>query len=173
MLIALRILRKSLKILTGDVSSGEIAGGVILGALLGLCPFNFLNLLFLLLLVAVLRVNMGFFFVSWAVFSGVGYLAGPILHLVGKALLIDAAFLRPVWEYASSLPILPLTDFNNTLMMGGFVVWLVSALPLFKLIKVGVEMFRKKLSERLKKGHIGLVLRLAGWLGILGRFEGS
>jgi len=172
-LLVLKIIRKTLKALTGDVAAGEIAAGVVLGALLGLLPFNIFNLLVLLLVVAVFRVNVGMFLLSAAAFSGLAYLAGPLLHFVGKLLLVDATFLRSAWEYAASLPLLPLTGFNNTLTMGAFAVWLVIAFPLFKGVKFGVEAFRARLAERIRKGRVGLFLRIAGWLGILGRVGGA
>ena len=164
----IRYVRKALKALSADVAPSEIAAGVTLGALVGLCPFNLFNLLCLLLVVVLFRINVAMLCVAAVVFSALAYLAAPLLHSAGKSLLL-AHSLQPFWGFLASLPLVPLTSFNHTLMMGGFVVWVVLALPLFFAARKGVVLFREKLSEKVKKGRVGLILRIVGWLGILRR----
>jgi len=164
----IRYVRKALKTLSGDISPSEIAAGVTLGVLVGLCPFNLFNLLCLVLVVVLFRVNVAMLCVAAAAFSALAYLAAPLLHSLGKALLL-AHSLQPFWSSLASLPLVPLTSFNHTLMMGGFVVWVLLALPLFFAARKGVVVFRERLSEKLKKGRVGLILRIVGWLGIVRR----
>ena len=168
-MFVLRLLRKSFRVLTADVAPSEIAAGVVLGMFLGLSPFNLFNTLLVLLVVLLFRVNIGILFVSLAAFSGLAYLVAPLLHRIGYFLLVDVSFLAPLWGYLVSLPLVPLTGFNNTLMMGGFCVWVVLVVPVFIGVRKGVEVSRAKLSERFRRGRVGLILRVAGWLGLLGR----
>ncbi len=168
MMFFVRYVRKAVGVLTADVAPSEIAAGVTLGALVGLCPFNLFNLLCLLLVVVLFRINVAMLFVSAAAFSGLAYLTAPLLHTIGKSLLETQA-LKTLWVFFASLPLVPLTSFNHTLMMGGFVVWVFLALPLFFAVRRGVVAFREKLSEKLKKGRVGLVLRVVSWFGIVRR----
>ena len=67
---------------------------------------------------------------GWALFVPVGFLLDPVFHRIGASLL-QAPSLRPLWTAMYNTPLVPYTNFNNTVVLGSFVGWLVLAVPIF------------------------------------------
>jgi uncharacterized protein (TIGR03546 family) len=57
---------------------------------------------------------------GWALFVLVGFVLDPVFHRIGHRLLQSAA-LRPVRESCYNTPLVPYTNFNNTVMLGSVV----------------------------------------------------
>ena len=92
----LDMLAKLLKALNAEGSPTQISLGFAAGLMVGLTPLWSLHNLVLVFLVFVLRINLSAFFLSFAVFSGIAYLADPIMDKVGEALLTTPA-LNGLW----------------------------------------------------------------------------
>jgi uncharacterized protein (TIGR03546 family) len=154
MLALLKLLQSLVKTLNSDGTPGQIAAGFALGAALGLTPIMNLHNLVILLLLAVLNVSFGAGLLAWAVFVPVGFLLDPLFNAVGSALLLGTPWLRPLWTAMDNAPVLPFTNFNNTVVMGSVVVWLLLALPIFLLARYGVLRYRATVYERLRSMRI-------------------
>ena len=108
------------------ITSGEVALGVCLGMFLGFVPLNKAMALFLLLVFIVIRLNRLTTLITLPFFKLL-YIVGisNLTDRIGEYLLVDAKYLINFWSWFTSLPIIALLDFNNTLVCGGVVFSLV------------------------------------------------
>ena len=145
MMIFLKLFGKLLRILRDGPSPGQIAGGIVLGMCLGMMPsINFYSVL-VLLVILLLNVNISAAIFGWMVFKLFAFLLDPVFHSIGYALLRDAVMLNGFWTFLFNLPITPLTRFNNTVVLGSFVISLTLVIPLFFFSKMGVLQYRNVL----------------------------
>lgn len=148
----LKLFRKLFKILNGDISAKQIAGGFAFGAIIGLTPTLSLHNLVAILLVCIIRVNVTTVLFSFAIFKLVGYLAIDYLSLeVGYFLLVKCEFLRGLWTFLYNLPIVSLSGFNNTLLLGGLIISLIIFYPNLFLAQKGVLAYRASVQPKLEK----------------------
>lgn len=149
MLAILKLLRSLIKTLHSDGAPWQIAAGVALGAALGLTPIANVHNLVVVLLMMVLNVSFASGMLAWAVFVPVGFLLDPLFDRVGHWLLLDVAALRPLWTAMENIPGLGLTSFNNTVVLGSVVVWLVLFLPIYFATRLGVLKYRASIGQRM------------------------
>jgi uncharacterized protein (TIGR03546 family) len=69
---------------------------------------------------------------------------------VGLALL-QAPALTGLWTTLTNVPGVPLTNFNNSVVLGSVVGWVVLWLPIFFLARFLVVKYRVHVYERLKR----------------------
>ena len=157
-MIILKLLVKIIKILQSEISPSQIAGGIVLGMILGLTPFWSLHNLIVILIIIVVAVNISMMLLSFAFFSGVAYLLDPLFHSLGYYFLVDVPSLKPLWTAIVNSPILALSNLNNTVTLGSLLVSLLLVIPVFFLSKKGVLFYRKHLAEKVKKMKISRIV---------------
>jgi len=151
MLTLLKLLQSLVKTLHSQGTPGQVAAGVMLGAALGLTPlFNIHNLLIMALLI-LLNVSFGGGMLGWLVFTPIGFLLDPLFDRVGHWLLLDLSALEPVWTAWYNTPGVAYTNFNNTIVLGSVVVWLVLAVPIFLAARAGVKRYRATWGARVQQ----------------------
>ena len=144
----IKYLQGLLKALNDNTSPSELAAGFALGAMLGLIPkFNLLALLIWLVLL-LLQVNISMSVAATVIFSILGSLTDPLAERLGFFLLSGVPFLRPLWIGLYNTPIIPFSNFNNTLVMGNFVLGLLLWLPIFFAFRRGVRAHRSFTQRR-------------------------
>jgi uncharacterized protein (TIGR03546 family) len=153
MLTFLNLLRSLAKTLHSDGSPSQIAAGIALGAALGLTPIANVHNVVVLLLLAVLNVSFAAGLLAWGVFVPVGFMLDPLFDRVGHWLLVDMRGLRPLWTAMDNTPGLALTNFNNSVVLGSVVLWLLFFVPLFFAARVGVVRYRATLGERVRQSR--------------------
>lgn len=126
----LRLLKDLLLALHGGTDSRHLAAGFALGAALGLVPKGNLFAAGFFLLFFLFSVDKGMAFLTAAVFTGFGYALDPVAHKIGLTLLSSGA-LHGLWTALYDLPIVPLTRFNNTVVLGNLVLGLALYAPLY------------------------------------------
>jgi uncharacterized protein (TIGR03546 family) len=145
-----KLFQSLVKTLHSDGSPAQIALGIALGAALGLTPLvNAHNLIVLLLLMA-LNVSFGAGLLGWALFVPIGFALDPVFDRVGRTLLLDTPSLTPLWTSWFNTPGIPYTNFNNSVVLGSLVSWLVLFLPVFALSYWLVGLYRRTLGEKVK-----------------------
>jgi len=157
--IILKLLSKLLSILQAGPSPAQIAGGFTLGMFLGLMPFLNLYSLLIFLLLVLINVNISAAMLSWAVFSLFAYLFDPVFHHLGYYLLVQVNWLQGFWTSLYNVPVFPLTRFNNTVVLGSFVISLLLTVPIFLLARLGVVRYREKLEPRVQKLRVIQILK--------------
>jgi uncharacterized protein (TIGR03546 family) len=134
--------------LNSNVSRGQLAAGMATGILLALVPSGNLLWIALFLVSFMTKANYG----MTMLVMGVGKLLAPLvarpLDAVG-ATLLGVPALRGCFETLYDLPLLPLTRFNNTLVMGGLVVGLLLWLPIFLGCSALIHAYRERLAPKL------------------------
>ncbi|MCS7469052.1 TIGR03546 family protein [Stieleria sp. ICT_E10.1] len=129
-IFSLKLFNNVRKAIAGRRFPHQLAGGVALGVLLGIIPHG--NLMALIVLAALLcfKVNHALMGVVAIAVSFVATRLDPYSHQVGEYLLTHPSGSQ--WAaQAWSLPVVPWTDLNNTVVLGSFVIGSLSVLPLF------------------------------------------
>jgi uncharacterized protein (TIGR03546 family) len=153
MLALLKLIQSIIKTLHSAGTPGQVAAGMALGAALGLTPlFNLHNLVILSLLV-LLNVSFGGGMLGWMLFVPIGFLLDPVFDIIGLRLLNEPS-LRPLWTDWTNTPFLPYTNFNNTVVLGSFVGWVVLAIPIFFAARYGVARYRVTVGERVRQSRL-------------------
>lgn len=153
MLTLFKLLRSLVKTLHSDGSPAQIAFGIALGAALGLTPIANAHNLIVLLLLAVLNVSFAAGMFAWGVFVPIGFMLDPLFDRIGRWLLVDAHALRPLWTSWGNIPGLALTNFNNTVVLGSVVAWLVLFLPVYWTARLAVVRYRATIGERVRQSR--------------------
>jgi len=158
----LKLIQQLVKALNSDGTPGQVAAGIALGAVFGLTPLMNVHNLVLFGAALILNVSMPGVFLGWMVFVPVGFALDPLFDAIGNGLLGSVA-LRPLWTWAYNVPALPFTNFNNSVVLGSFVFWVVAFIPLYFLARWGVARYREKVFERLKRMRFFQAVTASGW----------
>jgi uncharacterized protein (TIGR03546 family) len=150
MLALLKLIQQLVQALNSEGTPGQVAAGIALGAALGLTPLASLHNLVVASLALLLNLSLAGFFLGWTMMVPVGFAADPLFDVVGAALLGSPA-LRPLWTNLANAPLVPLTNFNNSVVLGSLVVWLLALAPLWLLSRWAVATYRARVYERVKK----------------------
>jgi uncharacterized protein (TIGR03546 family) len=110
---------------------------------------NLHNLLIFSLIV-ILNVSFGGGMLGWALFVPLGFILDPLFDRIGLALL-QSASLRPLWTGLYNTPLIPYTNFNNSIVLGSVVAWLLLAVPIFFGARYGVARYRATIGERVRQ----------------------
>lgn len=147
MLTLLKLLQSLFKTLHSEGTPGQVAAGLMLGAGIGLTPLLSAHNLVLFAAIVLLNVSFGGGMLGMAVFTPLGFLLDPLFDRIGAALL-NAPGLREFWTSLYNIPLVPFTNFNNTVTLGSFVFWLVTAIPIYFLGKWAIARYRATYGER-------------------------
>jgi len=147
MLALLKLLQSIFATLHSDGTPRQVAAGMALGAALGLTPLLNAHNLVVLFLLCVLNVSFGGGMLGWAFMVPVGFALDPLFDRIGNALLMSPG-LRPMWTSLYNTPGMAYTNFNNTVVLGSLVSWLVLLLPLYFLFSWGVARYRATWGRR-------------------------
>ena len=150
MFLILKYIAKLLKALSSEASPNQLAGGFVLGMIIGLTPVASLHNLVILILVIILKVNIGMVILAFLVFSGIAYLADPLFHSFGIWMLENES-MQNTWTSMYNNELWAITKFNNTVVLGSFVMAVLLCVPMFPLTKIGVKQYRTHIHERVMK----------------------
>jgi len=153
MFLMMRYFAKLLKALASEASPSQIAGGVILGMIIGLTPFFSVHNLFIVILIFILKVNFGMAFLSFAIFSGIAYLADPAFHSFGIWLL-ELESMQQTYTNMYNNEWWALTKFFNTVVIGSLTTAVLLTIPMFPLTKIGVIQYRKRIHAKVLKWKV-------------------
>ena len=149
-LTLLKLIQSIIKTLHSDGTPGQVAAGMALGAALGLTPLMNVHNLIIFSLIVLLNVSFGGGMLGWALFVPLGFLLDPVFDRIGASLLL-APSLRSLWTSWYNTPLMPYTNFNNTVVMGSVVGWLVLAVPIFFAARWGIARYRATIGERVRQ----------------------
>ncbi|MEN0060245.1 MAG: TIGR03546 family protein [Bdellovibrio sp.] len=138
-----------LKMLNSDTGTNQLAAGLSLGLVLGFAPFLSIQTFLVLLIVFVFRVQIGAAFLSAFFFKFIAYLFDHPAHLLGQKVL-EADSLHPLFVTMYNMPLVPLTRFNNTIVMGSMVVSVLLLPFAFVGFKIAILKYRATVVARFK-----------------------
>ena len=151
MLTFQKTLQSLLKELHSDGTPMQIALGAALGAALGLTPIANVHNAIVLALLLVLNVSFGAGMLAWGLFVPLGFLLDPVFDRIGHRLLMETPALTPMWTGWFNAPLVPYTNFNNTVVLGSVVGWVVLFVPIALLVRFLVIRYRATYGERVRR----------------------
>ncbi len=154
----INILTNFIKILREGQTPRQVAGGFALGSMVGLSPTLTLQGLFIWLIILILDVNLSAAILAFTLFSLFAYIFDPIFHYLGYFLLVDVEGLKGFWTMLYNAPIAPLTRFNNTVVLGGFLSAIVLAFPVYFGMKKFVIAYRSTVGARIERWKVYQVI---------------
>ncbi len=152
MFTLLKLIQSIIRTLHSEGTPAQVAVGIALGAALGLTPLVNVHNLLIFSVIVLLNVSFGGGMLGWALFVPVGFVLDPVFDRIGSSLL-QAASLRPLWTSWFNMPLMPYTNFNNTIVLGSVVAWLVLAVPIYFAAKYGVARYRATLGARVRESR--------------------
>ncbi len=167
----LKLLGKLFKALRSGQSPAQLAGGFILGMIIGLTPMTSLHNLVVLVLLIVLNVNLAMAIFSFLIFSAIAFLFDPAFHSLGYWLLVDVDSLHGLWTALYNIPVIALSRFNNTIVLSSLLISLLLCAPFYFLTKKGVVLYREKIDQRIQKLKIVQILKSSKIYGLYDRFH--
>ena len=162
MFLILRPLRLLLKALVIESTPRQMSLGLAFGVLVGLVPKGNLLAIVLGICLAATRVNLAIatFAIVFCTFtSGIG---DSLFDEVGSFVL-SLPMLQSLWIELSSVPFVPWTDFNNTIVMGSFVVGLALIWPVHRMSRPVFEKYSARLALYARRWWITKVILGAEW----------
>jgi len=152
--LLLKLLQQLVKALNSEGTPGQVAAGIAIGSVLGLTPLINVHNLVLFGIAMLLNVSFAGVMLGWVLFVPLGFALDPLFNAIGTKLLFETPGLESAWTGLYNAPIVPYTNFNNTVVLGSFVGWMVLAVPIFFTARWGVSRYRATLLERLRRTKI-------------------
>jgi uncharacterized protein (TIGR03546 family) len=138
------------KLLNSDTGANQLSFGLAFGIVLGFSPFLSLQTFLVILIVLFFRVQIGAAFLSAFFFKFIASFLDFLTDPIGQAVL-EMSSLRHVFVSLYNLPIIPLTRFNNSIVMGSAVVGFCLVIPAFFLFKFLIVKYRLTVVARFEK----------------------
>lgn len=170
MFLILRPLRLLIQGIVVSSSPRQIALGIAMGMLVGLVPKGNLLAIGLGMILAASRVNLAIAAASALIFSLIGMYLDPVFDRVGTWLLTQPS-LQKFWGDLYNTPVMPWTDFNNSIVLGSFVVGLTLLWPVYRLSLPWVTEYSVVVSDHVRKWWITRFLLGAEWSSRISALE--
>lgn len=167
MFLIIRPIRLALKALLEQSTPGQLAFGFAFGVLIGLIPKGNLLVVTLSVILAASRANIGVAAASVLVVSFISSYFDPVSHSIGHWLLSHPS-LQGTWTHLYNMPLMPWTDFYNTIVIGSFALGVMLLYPLYRISKPFFEKYSEKFGNWVKKFWITRVLLGVEWADRLG-----
>jgi uncharacterized protein (TIGR03546 family) len=149
----IRLIAKLITALNANSRAGEIGAAVSSGVLLALVPTGNLLWIALFLIFYFTRLHIASMLFTILIVKSFAFLFDPLFHATG-AKVLSAPLLEPLWTRIYSMPIIPYTNFNDTVVMGSLLVGLLLWIPLFFLFTALVRMYRRKLAPKIAESKL-------------------
>jgi uncharacterized protein (TIGR03546 family) len=149
MIILFKQLFALLKILNSETGENQIAAGISLGLILGFAPFLSLQTLLVILIILIFRVQAGAAFGSAFFFAFIAWIVDPLADVMGRHILENMT-LRPLFATLYNMPIVPLTRFNDSIVMGSLAISIVLSVPGFYFFRWAIRRYRNLFLSRIR-----------------------
>jgi uncharacterized protein (TIGR03546 family) len=151
MFAIIKLIQSLFGALHSEGTPGQLAAGIALGSIMGLTPLVNIHNAIVFAAIVLLNVSFAGGMLGWALFVPIGFLLDPLFDWIGHTLLLDVSFLTPFWTSLYNMPIVPLTNFNNTVVLGSLVFALLLFVPLFLMTRWAVARYRVTVGARVRQ----------------------
>ncbi|MCA9086367.1 MAG: TIGR03546 family protein [Planctomycetaceae bacterium] len=166
MFLIIRPVRLVFKALVTEATPGQLALGFALGVLVGLVPKGNLLAIALGIVLAASRANLGIAAATILVFSFISPWFDPASDYIGTWLL-SLPSMQQTWTDLYNTPLMPWTSFNNSIVMGSFILGVLLLYPNYRLSRPVFEKYTQKLSVWSRRYRITRYLLGAELVGLV------
>lgn len=138
-----------IKLLNSETGNISLAAGMTCGFILGMTPTLSLHSLLIFLILFLFRIQIGAALVTAFFFKFVAFLLDPAFDAVGSRML-EIESLQAFYTTLYNMPIIPYTRFNNTIVMGSFVITFALSPIVFLLSQYFIVKYRELVVARFK-----------------------
>jgi len=170
-MLILKLLQSLVKALHSEGTPGQVAAGLACGTILGLTPLFSLHNLVVAMLILLLNVSVPGAMLGWALAIPFGFALDPVFDALGRELLLGIPALTPLWTALANLPVVPLSNFNNTVVLGSLVSALVLFAPIFFGARWAVRRYRETIGERVRQSALYRAVTASRLYGIYRLFR--
>jgi len=156
------ILRQLIKGLLSDNEDYQIALGISFGMIIGIIPKNNLCAQIIFIISLSTKANVPFLILSIFAFSLISPITDIITDKIGYFVL-GIKSLEPFFTKLYNMAVIPWTDFNNTVVMGGVIFGIIMFYPVYLFSKKFGKFYNLKLREKISNLKIIKILK-ASWL---------
>ena len=139
-----------INLLNSETGTTSISIGFACGLILGFSPVFSLQTVLVIALLFIFRIQVGAATVSAFFFKFVAWLIDPLSNDVGMAVL-EMESLRPLFTTLYNMPIVPLTRFYNSIVMGSGIVAIVLTPLVFVGSRILIAKYRQTVVARFKE----------------------
>lgn len=138
------------KLLHSDTETTSIALGVCMGFILGMTPAFSLQTVLVFMLLFIFRIQIGAAFLSAFFFKFIAFFLDPVFNAIGCAVL-EMEGLKGLFTEMYNMPIVPLTRFYNSIVMGSGVVSIALIPVVFVVSKIMIIKYRSTVVAKAKQ----------------------
>ena len=139
--------------LNNNSRPGELASGIAFGLLLAFVPAGNLLWFALFILAFFIKHNIAALLLSMGLFRLFIPIFDPLLDRIGGVILQISSF-QNFFSVLYNIPLVSYSNFNNTVVMGGFLLGIILWLPVFYLLIVLIKIYRKKIAPKIANSKI-------------------
>ncbi|MEK7747838.1 MAG: TIGR03546 family protein [Nitrospirota bacterium] len=148
-----RLLIRFIQVLNSEANPNQISIAFALSMIVGFTPTFSLHNLIPLFLVLLFRINLAAFILGFLTFTAASFLLDPLFHEVGMQVLTYSPF-TPFFTQLYNIPLWRLEQFNNSIVMGSFILSLALFLPVHFLSKYLIVRYREDVLAWIKKTRL-------------------
>ncbi len=159
-----------LKLLNSDTGTNQLASGIACGLILGFAPALSLQTFLVIAVLFLFRIQIGAATIFAFFFSFVAWVVDPISHQIGMAVL-EMEALKPLFTEMYNMPLLPLTRFYNSIVMGSAIVSIVLAPFVFILSRILIEKYRATVVARFKQTKLWKAIKATSLYNFYAKYD--
>ncbi len=152
------IIAKLIVALNSNSRPAELASGIAFGFWLALIPGGNLLWISLFIITFFLKHNITALLLSMGGFRLFISFFDPLLDRIGGSLLEYPA-LNDLFTRIYNTPFLSYSNFNNTIVAGGFILGIILWIPIFMLFIFVIKVYRKKIAPKIAESRFVKILR--------------
>ena len=138
-----------IRLLNSETGTNQIAAGIACGLILGFAPAMSLQTILVFVCIFLFRIQIGAAFASSFLFAFISWILDPVSHAAGSFLL-EMESLRPLYTALYNMPIVPYTQFNNSIVMGSAVISILLSPVIFFSSRILIQKYREKILAKFK-----------------------
>jgi len=142
-----------LKLLNSETGHNQIAAGIAMGFILGMSPMLSLQAMLVFICLFLFRIQIGAAFLAAFFFKFIAWILDPIFDEFGRAVLSSES-LSSLWTALYNMPIVPLTRFNNSIVMGSGIVAILLFPVIFFVSRSLILKYRETVVARFKETKV-------------------
>ncbi len=158
------------KLLNSDTGTNQLAAGIACGLILGFAPAFSLQTIFVIALLFLFRIQIGAATIFAFFFSLIAWILDPVSHDLGMAVL-ETESLKPLFTDMYNMPLVPLTRFYNSIVMGSALISIILAPFIFFLSRILIHKYRQTVVAKFKETKFWKAVKATSFYGLYAKYD--